>query len=391
MRHVHSQRHYRPEMLTDEPIAELISATADALSHPLHTLAIGHEGPDELRQALEQNVFVFSGFKTAAEVEEASHLLQDASGGFKPFQRYLDDVRRIDETYNRRYLEAEYNYATASTQMAVKWKEWESDGDRYMLQYRTAADNHVRDEHAVLNGITLPPSDKFWNHYLPPNGWNCRCTAVQVLKDKYPESDPDRAMQLGDNCTAKPKQRMFRFNPGKQMKVFPPKHPYLPKGCGNCGRTLLAYDPNSAQCRVCKAIAKCMNLFGDKDTIKQRRKQIREYAKHFIDKDFENKDFERRTTVSGVSLKEMLNQPHKHYNEKNEAILHLDLLYKNATYLGPLIKKPGVNYDSYLFETEIAGEKSWIVVKQNFNVRHCVIYTISDSEELVKFLKKKDT
>ena len=118
--------------------------------------------------------------------------------------------------------------------MAVKWKEWEQDGDRYDLQYRTAGDDRVREEHAALDGITLPPSDPFWDSYLPPNGWNCRCTTVQVRRGKYPQSDPAAAMAAGARCTDTPKKQIFRFNPGKQEKIFPPKHPYykVPKEIG---------------------------------------------------------------------------------------------------------------------------------------------------------------
>ncbi|MDD6471780.1 MAG: phage minor head protein, partial [Bacteroidales bacterium] len=60
------------------------------------------------------------------------------------------------------------------------------DGNRYNLQYRTVRDSHVRPEHAALDGVTLPPSDPFWETYYPPNGWNCRCSAIQVRKTKYP-------------------------------------------------------------------------------------------------------------------------------------------------------------------------------------------------------------
>ncbi len=70
------------------------------------------------------------------------------------------------------------------------------------------------------------PSDPFWSLYLPPNGWNCRCTAVQVRKGKYPQSDPTLSMLRGNNCTEAAKQQIFRFNPGKELKLFPPKHPY---------------------------------------------------------------------------------------------------------------------------------------------------------------------
>lgn len=33
-------------------------------------------------------------------------------------------------------------------------------------------------------------------------------------------------MKRGDNCTETAKQQIFRFNPGKELALFPPKHPY---------------------------------------------------------------------------------------------------------------------------------------------------------------------
>lgn len=236
------------------PVRELIEATNKALVEPLHRLALNEEVSFDLQTALEQNTFVFSGFKTHHELTEAAQLLKGDDGRFKPFNQFRTDIEALNQNYNGNYLRAEYNFATASTQMAAKWQQWAEDGDEYNLQYRTANDDRVREEHAALHGTTLPPSDPFWDSYLPPNGWNCRCTTVQVLKYKYPESDSARAIAAAAGITDTPKKQIFRFNPGKQMKVFPPKHPYLPKGCGNCGRTLLSYNPNSAQCRACSAI-----------------------------------------------------------------------------------------------------------------------------------------
>lgn len=280
--HIHKQRGYKPEMLTDAPVADLIGATASAYQEPLRQIGLKREVPPELTAALEQNTFVFSGFKTHHELTEASALLKDANGGFKPFNQFLNDVQTLNETYNRNYLRAEYNFAQASTKMAVKWKDWEADGDDYNLQYRTAADDRVREEHAALNGVTLPPSDKFWNHYLPPNGWNCRCTAVQVLKDKYPESDSDKACAAADGIADTPKKQIFKFNPGKQMKVFPPKHPYLPKGCGDCNRTLLAYNANSEQCRACEAIKKMQEVKKPARPTAEEKQQIRTTYENFV-------------------------------------------------------------------------------------------------------------
>ena len=49
---------------------------------------------------------------------------------------------------------------------------------------------------------------------------------MQVRRDKYTTSDPVQAMRLGDNSTEAAKQQIFRFNAGKTLKLFPPKHPY---------------------------------------------------------------------------------------------------------------------------------------------------------------------
>ena len=92
----------------------------------------------------------------------------------------------------------------------------------------------MRPEHAALNGVTLPPSDTFWDEYYPPNGWNCRCTAVQVRKGKYPETPREQAIERGKEALAGDKKGMFRFNPGKQRKAVPDYNPYTTSRCRDC-------------------------------------------------------------------------------------------------------------------------------------------------------------
>ena len=99
------------------------------------------------------------------------------------------------------------------------------DGDRYLLQYRTAHDEKVRATHAALHNTTLPPDDPFWDEYYPPLGWNCRCTVVQVRRGKYPASDSSTSIANGRAATEKTPS--FRFNPGKQRKCFPDNVSYL--------------------------------------------------------------------------------------------------------------------------------------------------------------------
>ena len=175
----------------------------------------------------------------------------------------MNDVRKIDKTYNKNYLRAEYNFVHSSAEMAAQWEDFMQDGDRYNLQYRTAGDGSVRPEHAALHGVTLPPSDSFWEEFYPPNGWNCRCTVVQVRKSKYPTTDHDVAMSLGEEATGRDTKGIFRFNPGKEQKTMPDYNPYTIRKCNDCdlakGNLKLAkqFIPDNELCAACEILQKC--------------------------------------------------------------------------------------------------------------------------------------
>ena len=221
-------------LLEDPDVTGFIDEHASILDSSFERVGMS----DSMRSRLKESDWIFSGMKTFHELNEAFPSLLDENGQRKSFERFLSDVRAIDETYNRNYLRAEYNYAEASAEMAARWEEIQRDGDDYNLQYRTAGDDKVRPEHAALNGVTLPPSDPFWDEYYPPNGWNCRCTVVQVLKDKYPETPRSEAYTRGRQALAKDTKGMFRFNSGKQGKTFPDYNPYTISKCRTCTRKL---------------------------------------------------------------------------------------------------------------------------------------------------------
>ena len=47
----------------------------------------------------------------------------------------------------------------------------------------------MRASHAKLNKIILPVEHSFWDTYMPPNDWNCRCNVRQLAstyKRLYP-------------------------------------------------------------------------------------------------------------------------------------------------------------------------------------------------------------
>jgi SPP1 gp7 family putative phage head morphogenesis protein len=266
MKFVYQNGSIAPEdILKKDPrrlVGELNNIFSKSITQGLENIKLKNEIPETVLNALKENVFVFSGIKTYHELKDASLLLVTPEGQIKPFDRFYKDVQGINDTYNKRYLESEYGYAVHSAQMAGKWQDFEADGDDYRLQYRTAGDDKVRADHAILRGTTLPMTDPFWDSYTPPLDWGCRCTVVQVRAGKYPESNSAEAQEYGKEATTRigadgtNKLAMFRTNPGKTLKIFPDKHPYYPRGCENCDKNIrLAADiPGNELCQVCKIV-----------------------------------------------------------------------------------------------------------------------------------------
>ena len=249
---------FRIEILEKPKIQEFINAHASILDSTFEKV----EMSDAMRRRLQRSDYIFSGIKTFHELNEAFPSLLDENGNRKPFEEFLNDVQRIDSTYNRNYLRAEYNFVQASAQMAAKWESFMQDGDRYNLQYRTAGDKKVRPEHATLDRVTLPITDPFWEEYYPPNGWNCRCTVVQVRKSKYPVTSHDEAMALGEEATGKDTKGIFRFNAGLEQKSVPDYNPYTIRRCRDCdiakGKLKLAFIPDNELCAACRLLHKCV-------------------------------------------------------------------------------------------------------------------------------------
>lgn len=227
---LYDKKGYTPDQLFEvEEYRQLVDETSKVLSS-----AIQYEVSPELQSYLERDAFIFSGLKTHQQLAEARSFLKDEKGDIMPYHKFEQKVTKLNTQYNKNYLEAEYEFAVQSAQSVHQWSNLQSDTERYHLQYRTAADDKVRESHQPLHNITLPKDDPFWSYYYPPNGWRCRCTASEVLARDYKKSDSKNALDLGETSTThigksgKNKLEMFRFNPGKTQTLFPPKNSYQP-------------------------------------------------------------------------------------------------------------------------------------------------------------------
>lgn len=273
------------DILGNKDVQEFISTHATMLNNSFVQVKMS----DKMRERLTRSNYIFSGIKTFHELNEAFPSMLDENGNKKPFERFLNDVQKINGTYNANYLHAEYNFVQASATMAAKWEQFSEDGDRYNLQYRTAKDDKVRPEHAALDGVTLPMSDSFWETYYPPNGWNCRCTVVQVRKQKYPATEHAEAMSRGEEAMNDERYNIFRFNSGKQGKTMPDYNPYTIRRCNDCdvakGKLKLSFVPENNLCASCIKTRECWARRQEDDPetfyeCETRRGKVRVSSKH---------------------------------------------------------------------------------------------------------------
>lgn len=84
----------------------------------------------------------------------------------------LGSVRRLETIFRTNMMSA---YAAGSWQQIID----QVDDAPYLL-YDAVDDGRTRAEHRAWNNTVLPASDKFWNTHYPPNGYNCRCSVIQL-------------------------------------------------------------------------------------------------------------------------------------------------------------------------------------------------------------------
>lgn len=377
-------------LLTDSDVRKFIERQKLIFDNAVDT-ALKEVPLDDISvQRLKESNYVFSGIKTFHELNEAFPSLLDEEGNRKPFNQFLNDVQKVYDAYNVQYLRTEYNFAQASALMAARWKKFEQEGDRYNLQYRTMYDKRVRRTHRMLHNITLPIESPFWDKYFPPNGWNCRCTVVQVRKDKYPVSNEQEAMNLGSQATAGKYQEMFMFNPGKRMTTFPAYNGYTLRKCNRCevrpDKMKLAADiPDNEVCRACRLL---QEMRAGKERLQEQRKAVRQWAKeNLVGKTVLVQGIQNPVEFTSNGIKEALNQPHKFVRAKNEAVYNLINLLKDAKFVlerpdekgNPMVMK------YHYLRIRIADEDSFAVIRELVDGR-CQFYSIVE-----KLKKKKES
>lgn len=166
---------------------------------------------------LKNNVAVFAAFKANHYASAMRSLLVDESGNKRTYSDFRKEAIKIDSKYNQLWLAAEYNLATRQARTAEQWQKFKRDQDIYPnLEYMPSRSPNPRDSHIKFYGLILPIDDPFWDTFLPPNGFNCKCWVRQ-----------SRADATNERIDAPESVPGIEGNPGKTGRVISASHPFI--------------------------------------------------------------------------------------------------------------------------------------------------------------------
>jgi SPP1 gp7 family putative phage head morphogenesis protein len=96
------------------------------------------------------------------------------------------DGEQRTTTFDAQRLKLIYDTNTRTAYAAGQWERIQRTKDAFpYLRYITMGDEKVRASHRALHNLVLPVDAPFWDYYLPPNGWRCRCRVVAVSQRDY--------------------------------------------------------------------------------------------------------------------------------------------------------------------------------------------------------------
>ena len=132
--------HEKHASLLNEPIVENLVSTDGA----------GSEIKNDVAGLFRTNVYEFSAAKQYQQAREMSALINNDI----TFSEFEQSAKSVFGTYNKTYLETEFNTAINASQNANVYVDARVNEDEFpLIQYKTQNDERVRGSHRELNNI----------------------------------------------------------------------------------------------------------------------------------------------------------------------------------------------------------------------------------------------
>lgn len=174
---------------------------AKAIEFLRERLAIPTEHWSDITGAAQGRAQTVAGANTQALINDfANEILLNTSEG-RSLAQFREAFDRIVEKHGWSYNGSRgwrsrliYDVNMRMAAAAGHWASIvENAAERPYLRYVAILDDRTRDLHRAWHNTVLPVSHEFWTYAFPPNGWNCRCSVIQLTRKQV-----DRLKERGE-------------------------------------------------------------------------------------------------------------------------------------------------------------------------------------------------
>jgi SPP1 gp7 family putative phage head morphogenesis protein len=131
--------------------------------------------------------------------------------------------RELVQLGSARRLETIFRTNLMTAYSVGEWERIEETAsDAPYLMYDAVGDKRTRDQHRSWDGLVLRWDDPWWREHYPPNGWNCRCSVIQLDEEDLrglgkagpDEAPPDKRREWVNRRTGEVMQIPTGVDPG---------------------------------------------------------------------------------------------------------------------------------------------------------------------------------
>lgn len=204
------------------------SPLLDAVKRGFGTTSFDFDSADHRRmRAWLDNIHRFGVDKTQAEIYKLNELLKDS----KDFNEFRNKARSVFPKYKDYHLEAEWDQANATSDMAARQQEMMEDIEiAPYWRFDAILDERTTENCNHLHGRVFDKRDKNSWKFLPPLHWRCRSDAQDVLAGYDGEvTSFEDAIALDSEGWERMQKQGFDVNWGDSDEVFTKAQSYLKK------------------------------------------------------------------------------------------------------------------------------------------------------------------
>ena len=186
---------------------------------------------DELVEAQRARSFMVSGLTKTDQISAVQQAISDAidqGTTFEDFKAAIPDII-AQQRWSGIRLQIIFRTNVQTAYMAGRYAQMQRVKEsRPYWQYNAVNDSRTRPAHRAMDGKIFPADHEFWDTWMPPNGYRCRCGVVtlsarEIERDGLQVEDEDptgKPFEPVDHKTgSKMPARMLMPDPGFSQNV----------------------------------------------------------------------------------------------------------------------------------------------------------------------------